>query len=741
MQGTVPAQKPQPDIPVATAAPLAASTASPGLVVTPADVSRVLFKRKWLILIVALAGTAIGIYHALMTTPLYEAKSQVFIDPGGSNNLGLGMSQQNYMFDMPEMQLETQVQIMRSDTVALEAIDALDLYHKPPFSEIFAKNPYNGKLTPKQRAAIIGAFEGATKISVLPNTGLVDVSFKNQDPVVAKDAANAIVESYMQRDLRARYRGTTRISDWLGKQLAGLKQQAEANQKAFSDYVQKHNIVSTGEQGGSLVTDSLETVNQQLSQAKADRIVKEARYKMAQTRNPELLVSVAPGTILSSLRQQQADLMVQRAQLQSKFGSQYPKVRELNQQLASVQEDIDAEITNLTKRFAEEYHTALQTEDLMQSRLDALKKAAYQENESAAQYDILKHNAESASELYSALDLKLQEAGITAGMNSNSVDVVDSATVPPTPILPNKRTDVIFGFIGGLLIGLFAAALLEYMDDTLKTSEEVEAISHLPTLAVIPHFTNKKSATPVSKPGMPNLLPDMVSYLTPQSLGAEGYRTLRSAVLLSAVDREPRVLLVTSSFAEEGKSTTAANLAISFAQRQEKVLLVDTDLRRGTAHLKFGLSNRRGLSTILAKESGTEAYEHPLADMPWLTVLTRGPIPPNPGEILASRAMEDLLEQWRADYDRIILDSSPVLAVSDSLALATQADNVLVLVRSGVTRKKALLRTREWLRRAGARISGAVINDVDLRLENYYTYSHKSGYSYQSNYGAADGEK
>ena len=159
---------------------------------------------------------------------------------------------------------------------------------------------------------------------------------------------------------------------------------------------------------------------------------------MAQTRNPELLVSVAPGTILSSLRQQQADLMVQKAQLQSKFGPQYPKVQELNKQLTSVQADIDTEITNLTKRFAEEYHTALQTEDLMQSRLDALKKTAYKENESAAQYDILKHNAESAAELYNALELKLQESGITAGMNSNSVDVVDAATAPPGPILPRS---------------------------------------------------------------------------------------------------------------------------------------------------------------------------------------------------------------------------------------------------------------------------------------------------------------
>jgi capsular exopolysaccharide synthesis family protein len=231
----------------------------------------------------------------------------------------------------------------------------------------------------------------------------------------------------------------------------------------------------------------------------------------------------------------------------------------------------------------------------------------------------------------------------------------------------------------------------------------------------------------------------MVSYLDSQSLGAEAFRTLRSAILLSGIDRVPKALLVTSSLAGEGKSTVAANLAISFAQRQEKVLLVDTDLRRGTTHLKFGLPNRAGLSTILARESGEEAYTHPLEDLPGLTVLSRGPIAPNPGEILSSHAMEDLLMQWRRTYDRIVLDSSPILAVSDSLGLAPQADYVMILVRSGVTRKKALLRTQELLRRAGARICGTVVNDVNLRLEHYYTYSKGYSYGYKSNYGAGYG--
>ena len=742
MQGwTVPAQNTPPGNPL-----VPSPTPQPAMITT-ADISKVIFKRKWVILAMMLVGIAAGLYLAETTKPQYEATSQIFLDLGGSGNLGLGSAaSESFIFDMPEVMFQTQVQIMRSNAVALDAIKMLDLYNTPPYSSVFSKSPYKGELTPSQRDALVSMFQDSTKISVVPDTALVNVSFRSTSPKLASEAANALVQAYMQRDLRARYEGVTRISKWLASQLSGLKGQAETNQKELADYVQKHNIVSTGSQGtGSLVLDSLETVNQQLAEAKADRIVKEARYKMAQTRNPELLVSVAPGTILGSLRQQQADMMVQRAQLQSKFGPDYPKVQELNRQLSSVQGDIDTEITNLTKRFAEEYHTALQTENLLQTRLDALKDTAYKENQSAAQFAILKHNAESAGELYSALELKLQEAGITSGLNSNNVDVIDQAAEPSVPVLPRKTMDVLFGIAGGLLVGLILAFVLETMDDTLRTSEDVEATSSLPTLAVVPHFQPKKGGSAEITPGGPKVLPDLVAYLEPQSIAAESYRTLRSAILLSTVDREPRVLLFTSGFAEEGKSTTAANLAISFAQRQEKVLLVDADLRRGTTHLKFGIPNTAGLSSMLAKESGVEAYQHPLPELPWLTVLARGPIAPNPGEILASRAMEDLLEHWRTEYDRVIVDGSPVLAVSDSLGLAPQCDNVMILVRSGVTRRKALVKTRESLRRAGARITGTVANDVNLKLENYYTYSRRYGYSYQSNYGAgygvSDGEK
>jgi len=735
MQGwTVPPQKPPADVSVG-------SLSQQPAVVTPADLRKLLFKHKWVILISVLVGIAVAIYHIETTVPQYEAVSRINIDVGRSANIGVeNLIQQNNVYVDPDEILQTQAQIMRSATVAMEAIDMLNLYQKRPFSEVFRGHPYNGQLTPAQRAAVVGIFQSSTKIVPVPGTGLLDVSFQSPEPQVAMNAANAVVDAYMARDLQSRYQGTMRISNWLAQQLNGLKQQVEANQKALSEYVQEHNLVPTNAAGGNLVTDDLSTVNEQLAEAKADRIVKEARYKMAQTRNPELLISVAPGTILASLRQQQADLMVQAAQLKSKFGPEYPKLREINRQLASVQADVDTEINSLTNRFAVEYHTAVQTEVLMQSRLDALKQAAYRENASAAQFDILRHDAEASSDLYDALELKLKEAGVTAGLSSTSVDVIDRATLPLAPVLPMKRSDLMFGFLGGLMGGIVVAFVLESMDDTIRTSEDAEAISQLPTLAVVPHLILKKEISGGHRASESSLMPELVSYLEPQSRGAEGYRTLRSAILLSAADRKPNVLLITSSFAEEGKSTTAANLGISFAQRQEKVLLVDTDLRRGTTHLKFGLSSRAGLSSVLAGESGKEAYVRPFSDLPTFSVLPRGPIPPNPGEMLASHAMEALVSRWREDYDRVILDSSPVLAVSDSLGLAILADGVLILVRSGVTRRKALIRTRELLRRAGAHISGTVINDVNLRLENYY-YAKRYGYNYGAGYGESDSKK
>ncbi|MGA9245173.1 MAG: polysaccharide biosynthesis tyrosine autokinase [Silvibacterium sp.] len=744
MQGwAVPPQEAQPGSASGT------GSAPEHTVLTPADFRKILIKRKWIIIACLAIGVAYAIFYIVTTVPQYEAVSRVYIDLSRSTNIGIEdlIEQKLGGGEDSSEKLQTEIRIMQSESVIMEVANSQDLFHKAPYSKLFKEHPYDGQLTPVQRYNLISAFQGATKVLVLPNTEVVEVHFQNSDPAVAANVANSIVDAYLDRDLRSRFEGTTRVSNWLAGRLNEVKKEVEDSQKALADYQRQNNLLSLDAQGSNLLTDSLRTVNQQLAEAEADRIVKEARYKMAQTRNPDLLISVAPGTVLSGLRAQQADLLVQAAQLKSKFGPDYPKVRELDKQLLSVQADIDAEINNLTKRFAEEYAAAVKTEGLLQERLNTTKQEAFKENESAAQFAILRHGAESASELYDGLQMKLKEAGITAGLNSNNVDIIDRASIPPYPVLPKKRSALMFGFLGGLIGGIALAFFVDGLDDTIRTSDDAEAVSQLPTLAVIPHFViagrkSSSAASPAEKVEQQRLLkvsPDLVSYVDPQSIAAEGFRTLRSSILLSAVDHEPRLLLITSSFAAEGKSTSAANLAISFAQRSVRVLLVDTDLRKGTLHMKFRLSNRAGLSTLLARESGKEVYEHPLPELPNLTVLSRGPIAPNPGEMLASRAMEELLAQWRTEYEHIILDSSPILAVADTLSLAPQVDATFILVRSGVTRKRALLRVREQLRRASARVLGTVINDVDLRMENYYTYSKRYDYGYKSNYGAGYG--
>jgi capsular exopolysaccharide synthesis family protein len=724
-------------------------------ILSPGDFRKILLKRRFVILFCLLAGIVLAALITYFTVPVYEAVSRIDINPGRSTDVGFSDLLENKIGGDESNRLMTEVRILQSDSVLFAVIQSENLFVRAPFSRVFEKTPYvPGKpLSPLQSVSLLRILRANLQVMVIPNTDLVEIHYRDPDPVEASRVADAVVNQYLEVDLRSRYEGTLRISNWLSGQLGELKTESANAQRNVAQYQRANNLIGIDTEGGNLVNDSLRIVNEQLIQAEADRIVKEARYRLAQTRNPELLVSVATTTTLSTLRSQQAELMVQAAELRSKYGVDYPRVREVQKQLAAVQADIDLEITNLLKRFEEEYNAAVNTEALLQARLDQAKQEAFRVSDSSADYEILKREAESTAALYDTLQLKLKEASVTAGLNSNNVNVVDKAGVPALPVAPSKRTNYGLGTLIGLFLGISSAIFLETLDDTVRTSEDAEAISGLPSLAVVPRFSTatKESKSRYGKEAAPESVadakfgPDLVSYLAPQTISAEAFRTLRSSILLSSVGDHARLILITSSFASEGKSTIAANLAVSFARRDARVLLVDTDLRRGTLHLKFRIPNREGLSTLLVGQSGVSSYQTPIADLPNLSVLARGAIAPNPGEILASREMEALIEQWKLEYDHVILDSAPVLPVADALSLAPLADSTIIVVRAGSTRRKALIRVRSLLRRVHARVIGIVVNDVDLRLENYYTYSKNYGYDYASNYGSGyggtDGEK
>jgi capsular exopolysaccharide synthesis family protein len=685
------------------------------------DVWRVLMKRSFIILVstaVFLAGAAI---YSFRTEPVFESVSRIEIKPNSNSNVGLrSLVDEEEPGGGSASALQTEILVLQSNTVMLQTAQSLDLLNVVRAAERTQgkadASAASGEATTGERLAMIALIRSGLRVQIVPSTQMVDIRFRSNDPKLATDVVNKLVDTYIDEDLRSKFDRTMHVSTWLQKQLEGLRQAAGDAQRELADYQKQHNIVGTDETS-NLTMQNLAQISGDLENAEADRIIKEARMREFESEDPDLVALMGDNPQVASLRNQLAALETQRAELASKFG----------------------EVVLARRQVRDEYTGSLRLEEMLRKRLDAQKEDAYRLNEDVAQYAILRHEAELNRDLYDALQMRLKEASVTAGLSATNITVVDRAIVPLIPVAPRKSMSLLLGLLGGLLSGTVLAFMVESIDDTLQTSEEVENVSMLPSLATIPHIQGdsaKQKRGRSTDPGLsdPHAL-QLVALQSPKSHAAEAYRGLRSALLLSSIDRPPRVIVVTSAFPGEGKTTTTVNTAIAFAQRGERVLLVDADLRRGSLDRVFKLDDKSfGLSTVLANPAAYSDLASPLPDLPMLRVLPTGPRPPNPAEMLSSNRMEEQLRQWAKEYDRVIIDTAPVLAVSDTQAMAAMADTVILVARAGMTRKRALIRARDLLWRINAPIAGVVVNDVDMRLENFYTYRYGM-YGYNYGYG------
>jgi len=687
------------------------------------EISRTIFKHKLLILLTALTVFGIITLRTLTMTPVYESAVRLQVDPSRSSSLGLDemISQKLGGSDDINSVLQTEVKVIQSDTVAMRVIDSLELAKRPAFAGKYAAS---AKLTnpsampPADRQRLVSAFKQSLSVRVLPNTQIVEVLFRCTDPKLATDVANAVVEKYMQHTLQTRYEGTVQVSNWLSKQMDDLQTRATQSQQRLSEFQMKNNMIGADE-NDNITVDRLKLLNQQLTEAEADRIVKEARHRLAATRNPELLGTVDPN--LQTLRTQEADLKAQLAQVSAKYGNGYPKLRELQTQLSKLNAAIADEVANVGRRMETEYQSAAKTEAALRNQFNKQKEEAFKLNEHAVQYLVLKHDVENSRDLYDTLQLKLKMAGVTAGLSSGYISIIDRAEIPATPVEPRIKRNLALGLFGGVIAGLLLAFGVEALDDTLSNSEELETCLALPVLCTIPTHQQQPPATSNSReaPKAVPLAPILLG--SPRSQAAEAFRGLRTSLLLSSPDHEPKIITVVSSVPAEGKTTVSVNLASAFAQRGESVLLIDADLRRSTTHTHFGLPySRYGTSTVLTRGMDERAIVTPLKSLPSLKLMPAGPHPPNPAELLGSKRMIELLESLSGEYERIIIDTPPVLSVADSLALSNIADAVVLVVRSRIARKRAVLRVRNLLRRSNANLVGIVFNGVDMLLEQYY---------------------
>jgi capsular exopolysaccharide synthesis family protein len=699
-------------------------------------------KRRIIIIAVTVVVFTMAMLYVFRTRPVYESVSRIEINPKTIPNVGLESMIQQGQGGQDTTELQTEALILQSDSVLLQTALGLDLasaLRAKGDTQTHGTANNSMEIAPWERESLIGVIRSGLKVQIIPGTQIIEIRFRNTDQRLGMEITNKLVDTYIDSDLQSKFDRTSHVSTWLQKQLRDLKEEAADAQRRLADYEKQHNIVGSDETT-NLTMSTLDQISSEFETAAADRIVKEARMREYESKDVEIAALMSDNPELTSLRSQLADLRTQRAELTTKVGPRHPKIRQLDAQISKIQATIDSEVSLARRQVMGEYAGALRQEQLLRKRLDAQKEDAYRLNEGLAQYSILRHEAELNRDLYDALLMRLKEASVTAGLSATDITVIDRAALPLVPVAPRKTLSMAFGLFGGFLLGTILAFMIESIDDTLQTSEEVESVSMLASLATIPHIlsgSEVRQLKDTSAAPVPVFASQLTTLVNPKSNAAEAYRGLRSSLLLSSIDKPPQIIILTSAFPGEGKTTTAVNLAIVLTQRGEKVLLVDADLRRGTLDRVLKIENRTfGLSSVLTQPEHSRELPIPFVELPNFHVLPTGPRPPNPAEMLSSHRMEEQIHHWSKEFDRIVFDTAPLLAVSDTQALTTLADCVVLVSRAGVTRKRALIRARDLLLRINAPIAGVVVNDVDMRLENFYTsrygmYGYNYGYKYR----------
>jgi succinoglycan biosynthesis transport protein ExoP len=703
---------------------------------------RVLLKRKWWILATVAIIFALSVLKTLKTTRLYQATSKVAIFPENPNVLGFKDVENGFADNETELSLETQAAILRSNALAMKVIEAMHLDQDPRFAGGRQAAPSSNAIRlssmepdPARIAGLQGAFRGGLSVQLIPNSRLVQISYTHPDPRLAAEIVNGLVKTYIEANFRTKYESVTQTSEWLSTELADLQLKVQTSEEKLVRYQKDHSILGIDEKQ-NIVTAKLDELNRELTAAQSDRVQKESVYTFATSGDPSLFAKVSPATgLLGRLREKESDLATQYAQLTTQFGSGYPKVVELDNQLKQVRAQIATEEKKMQESVRNDYLAALQREKLLASAFEQQKQEANKLNESAIEYSVLKRDAEANRQLYQDLLQRLKEAGVSAGLRSSNIRVVDVAGIPTFPITPNVPRNLMIGLLLGLAAGMGLAFVLESLDRTVRNMEEVSAISMLPALGTIPlqlssnGRVRKRLTTLSVGDGKPEP-PDLVTYVRPKSEAAEAYRALRTSILLSSFGAPPKVILVTSALPQEGKTTVSANSALVLAQRGNRVLLLDADLRRPGIEKLFGIKARGGLSTLI---SGVDKLEDVLVhstEVPNLWIMPAGPIPPQPAELLSSALMKEYIARWRNEFDHVVIDTPPCLSVTDAVVLSPDADRVILVARSGKTTKPALRRASELLLQVNARVMGVVLNALDLRSgDGYYHYSYSGPYA------------
>jgi capsular exopolysaccharide synthesis family protein len=532
--------------------------------------------------------------------------------------------------------------------------------------------------------------------------------------------------SYIQQNLENRFIATQQAKEWLTGQLEDLRAKVERADEALQSFGAKHGIISL-EQKENVIMQRLTELNEALTKAEADRMSKEALYRQTREKNFDSLPSILENKLIQDLKQAYIQMEAQFMKLSETFKPDYPEMVRLKNQLGTVQKRLDAEIDKIIFAIKNDYESGLRRESLLRKAFEEQKSRAMEMKEKSIQYNILKREADTNTELHRGLLQRMKEAGVSAGITASNIQVVDQAELPIRPHKPNKELNLLLSAIVGLFLGVGMAFFIEYLDNTVKTPEEVEGVLRLPSFGMVPEISFERRKRLEKGASYPV---ELITHGHPKSMLSEAYRNIRTSVLLSFSEKPPKRIVITSPNPAEGKTTTVINTAIAMAQTGARVVIIDSDMRRPRVHKVFESENETGLSSFLSGNADLESVIRN-TEVPNLCYVPAGPIPPNPSELIGSNLFKQMLDALGEKFDHVVIDSPPILGFADSAILSTCVDGIILVVVGGKTPRETLQRAKEAIHQVNGKILGVVINRVNIHRSDYgyyyYRYHHYYG--------------
>jgi capsular exopolysaccharide synthesis family protein len=737
-------------------------------------------KRKRTVIVCAVIGLSMAILVTVLMTPIYRATATIELNEnkqGGVSALSDLASMAGGGGDELKVKIQTETAVIEDDTIALNVMEKLNMLRLAGKSGWFAKKeegPIVSKesLPAQRREQLIQSFEGSLKVKEVENSRLIAITYSSPDPVQAAKIANQIVYEYKSYLLSSNFSSSQEVSQWLQSQLGDLSNKVTNSEQAVADYERSHNLSASmpglatlgggsgslsgagglgsgGGGGGGAIRipelDRLNTLNEEVTAAEAQRLSAEAIYRLTETQNPEVISSLGssslPGlsnsTVISqgnglqvfdNLREQEASAKMAYAEAGTKYGLKNPRLVAIESQLKSLQEQLQTEMGKIKQRAKNDLTLAEANEKALKLEFESQKTVTSKMNDDVVQLGILMEQASSSRELYDLLYARLQEANIDSGSSAVNVTIADPARPPGRPYIPKRTLFPAFGLFGGLVLGIGIAYLLESQDDTVADSFQVEELSHVPVLGLVP-FHKRESRTKTDRALGTESSPFLVD---PDGATAESLRSLRSGLTLSGAGRRLKLLSVTSALGGEGKSYTVYNLGLAFAATGLKVLIIDADLRRPRQDVLFRVSRKEGLSNLLAGIGSFDDVLQAHSIVPNIFLLSAGQSTPLASELLESGEIGKILQMARERFDLVLIDNAPVLPVADPVQVASHCDGTIGILRSGQTSRKALRRFVQILARNRIHLLGMVIQAVDMSASEYRSVY---GYNVEKYYG------